>query len=73
MRRRWAKSRWRTCAPLCRGWPGIHIPSVKDWIVNHQIPAAAWYVASPNLTVVDTRRLERIGTALDEFLNKTSA
>jgi hypothetical protein len=52
------------------GWPGIHSPLVKDWIVEHQIPADAWYVANPNLTVVDTRRLERVGKALDEFLDK---
>ncbi len=52
------------------GWPGIHSPLVKDWIVEHQIPAEGWYVATPNLTVVDTRRLERVGQALDEFLDK---
>src|SRR5262249_44227346 len=56
----------------CEGWPGIHSPSVKDWLVKYQVPAAAWYVASPNLTVVDTRRLERVGKALDEFLDKIS-
>ena len=55
------------------GFPGIHSPSVKDWVVKHQIPADAWYVANPNLTVVETRRLERIGKALDEFLDKVSA
>ena len=54
------------------GWPGIHSPLVKDWIVEHQIPAEGWYVANPNLTVVDTRRLERVGQALDEFLDKIS-
>ena len=54
------------------GWPGIHSPLVKDWIVEHQIPAEGWYVANPNLTVADTRRLERIGEALDEFLDKVS-
>ena len=32
----------------------------------------AWYVANPNLTVVDARRLERVGKALDEFLDKVS-
>jgi hypothetical protein len=56
----------------CEGWPGIHSPLVKDWIVAHQIPAEAWYVANPNLTVVDTRRLERVGKAVDEFLDKIS-
>jgi hypothetical protein len=54
------------------GWPGIHNPSVKDFIVKHQIAAEAWYVANPNLTVAETRRLERIGKALDEFLDKVS-
>lgn len=54
------------------GWPGIHDPSVKDFIASHQIAADAWYVASPNLTVAETRRLERIGKALDEFLDKIS-
>ena len=52
------------------GWPGIHSPLVKDWIAEHQIPADAWYVANPNLTVAETRRLERVGKALDEFLDK---
>ena len=54
------------------GWPGIHSPSAKDFIAGHQIAAEAWYVASPNLTVAETRRLERIGKALDEFLDKIS-
>jgi hypothetical protein len=54
------------------GWPGIHSPEVKDWIVKHQIPAEGWYVANPNLTVAETRRLERIGKAVDEFLDKVA-
>ena len=52
------------------GWPGIHSPKAKDWIAEHQISAEAWYVANPNLTVAETRRLERIGKAVDEFLDK---
>ena len=51
-------------------WPGIHSPTVKDWIVKHQIPAEAWYVANPDLTVAETRRLKRVGKAVDEFLDK---
>ena len=54
----------------CEGWPGIHSPSVKDWIARYQVPAEGWYVANPNLTVAATRRLERTGKALDEFLDK---
>jgi hypothetical protein len=52
------------------GWPGIRSPKVKDWIVGHQISAEAWYVANPNLTVAETRRLERVGKAVEELLDK---
>ena len=55
------------------GWPGIRSPKVKDWIVAHQIPAEGWYVAHPDLTVAETRRLKRHGKALDEFLDKVSS
>jgi len=54
----------------CEGWPGIRSPKVKDWIANHQIPAEGWYVAHPDLTVRDIHRLKRVGTAVDEFLDK---
>lgn len=52
------------------GWPGIHSPKVKDWIVQHQIPAEGWYVAHPDLTVAEAGRVKRIGKAVDEFLDK---
>ena len=51
------------------GWPGIHSPSAKDYIASHQIAADAWYVANPNLTVAETRKLERVGKAVEEFLD----
>jgi hypothetical protein len=52
------------------GWPGIHSPKVKDWIAQHQIAAKGWYVANPNLTVAETRRVEKVGKAVEEFLDK---
>jgi hypothetical protein len=52
------------------GWPGIHSPGVKDWIVAHQIPAEGWYVAHPDLTVAEATRLKHAGKALDDFLDK---
>jgi hypothetical protein len=55
------------------GWPGIHDASVKDFIASIQVPAARWYVACPDLTVVETRRLQRLGKAVDEFLDKVGA
>ncbi len=54
------------------GWPGVRSPMVKDFIASHQITADFWYVANPNMTVVETRRLERIGEATEEFLDKIS-
>ena len=54
----------------CEGWPGIRSPSIKDWIVARQHPAAGWYVANPSLTVAETRKLEKIGKAVDELLDK---
>lgn len=52
------------------GYPGMHSPAVRDWIASHQITADAWYVASPNLTVAETKRLERVGSAVEELLDK---
>jgi hypothetical protein len=52
------------------GFPGLRSPSIKDWLAKHQISAEAWYVASPNLTVAETKRLEKVGTAVEELLDK---
>ena len=52
------------------GWPGINSPRAKDFIAGFQITADTWYVASPNLTVAETKRLEKIGAAVEEFLDK---
>jgi hypothetical protein len=51
------------------GSPGIRSPEVKDWIAKRQVTAEGWYVAHPDLTVRETRRLKRSGKAVDEFLN----
>ena len=52
------------------GYPGMHSPAVRDWIASNQITADAWYVSNPNLTVAETRRLERVGNAVEELLDK---
>src|SRR5215470_7141334 len=54
----------------CEGWPGVRNPAVKDFIQQHQVPAYAWYVSSPNLSVKDAWKLEKIGAAVEEFLDK---
>ena len=51
------------------GWPGIRSPEAKNYLAKHQVTAEGWFVAN-DLTVVETRRLKRIGTAVDEFLDK---
>lgn len=54
------------------GWPGIDSPSVKDYIAGLQINAAGWFVANPQVTVVDVRRMQRTEHALDDFLDSMS-
>jgi hypothetical protein len=51
------------------GWPGIRSPGAKDYLAKHQLTAEGWYVGN-DLTVAETRRLRRIGEAVDEFLDK---
>jgi hypothetical protein len=55
------------------GWPGIDSPAVKDFIAGHQIDAAGWFVANPQVTVVDTRRFQRMDKALTAFLDQMSS
>lgn len=52
------------------GWPGIHSPEVKDFIVKYQLPAEAWYVAHPNLTVAGAARLKRLDRTVQNFLTE---
>jgi hypothetical protein len=55
----------------CEGYPGMRNPkAAADWIAKHQIAAEAWYVNSPNLSATETRRLEKVGKAVEEFLDK---
>jgi len=53
-------------------WPGIRSPNAKEYFLEYQVTAEGWYVANPNLTVTETRRLERLGKAADEFLDKVA-
>lgn len=55
------------------GWPGIDSPAVKDYIADHQIDAAGWFVANPQVTVVDVRRMQRMEAALNDFMDKMSS
>jgi hypothetical protein len=50
------------------GWPGIAAPDVKDFIVRYQIPAEAWYVSHPGVTVSEATRLTRQDQAVQQFI-----
>jgi len=50
------------------GWPGIRSPEAKDYLAKYQVTAEGWYVAN-DLTVAETRRLKRIGQAVDQLLD----
>jgi len=52
------------------GWPGIASPEVKDFITQYQIPAEAWFVAHPNLTVSGATRLKRQDATVQRFLTE---
>ena len=50
----------------------MHSPKIGEYLANHQVQADGWYVGSPNLTVAETKRLEKIGKAVDELLDKVA-
>jgi hypothetical protein len=52
------------------GWPGIRDPGAKDYLVKHQITADGWFVANPELSLAEIGRLQIVGKAVDELLDK---
>lgn len=55
------------------GYPGIKDPSIKEFILDHQITAAAWYVGVPHLTVQDIRRHENIVKGINKALDEAQS
>ena len=51
------------------GYPGIHDPSIKDYITKNQIEAEAFYSAYPNTTVKEIRKGQRVLKAWEELLD----
>ena len=54
------------------GWPGIKNPSVKQFILDHQITATGWYVGFPHLTVNDIRRNDKIIKGLNKAIDEAN-
>ena len=55
------------------GYPGIHSPNIKDWIVKHQVPATYFYSAYPNASVRDVWKGLKIKGGLDVLLDAATS
>ena len=57
----------------CAGYPGIHSPDVKDWIVKQQVTATAFYSAYPDASVRDIWKALKTKKAFDGLLDEAAA
>ena len=57
----------------CEGYPGIHSPDIKDYIVKHQITSTYFYSAYPDATVRDIRKAMKVKNGLDVLLDAASS
>src|ERR1700687_4023292 len=56
----------------CAGYPGIHSPEIKDWIVKQQVTALAFYSAYPEASVRDVWKALKTEMAFDTLLDAAS-
>ena len=57
----------------CEGYPGIHSPDVKDWIVKQQVTATAFYSAYPEVSVREVWKALKTKKAFDTLLDEAAA
>jgi hypothetical protein len=57
-----------TWGPM-EGYPGIHSPAVKDWLVAHQAPALTFTSTYPDLTARQILKQQRINQAFQAVLD----
>ena len=55
------------------GYPGIHSPDIKDWIVKQQVTAVGFYSAYPDASVRDVWKALKIKKAFDALLDTASS
>lgn len=55
------------------GYPGIHSPDIKDFIVKHQVTAIYFYCAYPNASVKDLWKALKVENGLDVILDAASS
>jgi hypothetical protein len=58
--------------PECTGYPGIHSPEIKDWIVKQQVSALAFYSAYPEASVCEVWKALKTKKAFDALLDAAS-
>jgi hypothetical protein len=54
------------------GYPGIHSPDIKDWIVKQQVTAVGFYSAYPEASVRDVWKALKTKMAFDALLDAAS-
>lgn len=55
------------------GYPGIHSPDIKDWILHYQVSAQYFYSAYPNASVKDVWKISKIKGGLDVVLDELAS
>src|SRR6202789_1664126 len=55
------------------GYPGIHSPDIKEWIVEQQVTAVGFYSAYPDASVRRIWKALKIGVAFDALLDTASS
>ena len=55
------------------GWPGIADPSVKDFIMAHQVTAIGFYSAYPQASVRDIWKALKVKKAFDDLLDQAQS
>jgi hypothetical protein len=53
----------------CAGYPGIHSPEIKGWIVSQQVTALGFYSAYPEASVRDVWKALKTKKAFDDLLD----
>src|ERR1700733_13451549 len=54
------------------GYPGIHSPEIKDWIVAQQVSAVGFYSAYPDASVRRIWKALKVKKALDALLDSVN-
>ncbi|WP_266182137.1 hypothetical protein [Dyella humicola] len=57
----------------CTGYPGIHSPGIKDWIVSQQVTAVGFYSAYPDASVREVWKALRTQKAFDDLLDSAAS